>query len=189
VNLELAHRVAIVTGASKGIGLAVIRALLAEGARVVATSRGTTPELDALDGELVHVPADLMDAGAPAAVVAHAVGTFGGLDVLVNNVGGPPPADELPHTGFLTRSDGERQEMLEFNPLSAVRACRAAIPAMLERGGGAIVNITSGNARQPSPLNVDYSAAKAALLSLSKALSEEFGPQGSRVNCVRRTRS
>jgi NAD(P)-dependent dehydrogenase (short-subunit alcohol dehydrogenase family) len=65
-----------------------------------------------------------------------------------------------------------------------VRASRAAIPLMLERGGGAIVNVSSGNARKPSPVNVDYGAAKAAMNNLTKALSEEFGPQGIRVNTV-----
>src|ERR687894_2930027 len=74
--------------------------------------------------------------------------------------------------------------MLAFNLLSAVRACRAAVPLMLERGGGAIVNISSVHGRQPSSVNVDYGAAKAAMINLTKALSEEFGPQGIRVNGV-----
>ncbi|GAA5118137.1 hypothetical protein GCM10025762_34320 [Haloechinothrix salitolerans] len=74
--------------------------------------------------------------------------------------------------------------MFEFNLFSAVRAARAAIPVMLERDGGAIVNVSSVNARQPSQINVDYGAAKAGLTNLSKALSEEFGPRGIRVNTV-----
>ena len=74
--------------------------------------------------------------------------------------------------------------MLDFNLLSAVRACRAAIPVLLERGGGAIVNVSSVHGRQPSAINVDYGAAKAAMINLTKALSEEFGPQGIRVNGV-----
>ena len=69
-------------------------------------------------------------------------------------------------------------------PLSAVRACRAAIPLLIERGGGSIVNVTSGHARQPSAVNVHYGAAKAALTNLTKALSEEFGADGIRVNSV-----
>ena len=80
--------------------------------------------------------------------------------------------------------DDDWRDMLEFNLLTAVRACRAAIPAMLERGGGAIVNISSVHGRQPSAVNVDYGAAKAAMINLTKALSEEFGPQGIRVNGV-----
>jgi NAD(P)-dependent dehydrogenase (short-subunit alcohol dehydrogenase family) len=184
MDLELQGRVAVVTGASKGIGLAVAHALLAEGARVVAASRTRTADLDALTGDLVHVSVDLTDPGAPAEVIARAVETFGGLEVLVNNAGGPPPGDRLPHGGFLERTDAQWRAIFDFNLFSAVRACRAALPVMLEAGGGAIVNVTSGNARQPAPFNVDYSAAKAAMMNLTKALSEEFAPQGVRVNGV-----
>ncbi|MEX2194487.1 MAG: oxidoreductase [Thermoleophilaceae bacterium] len=184
MDLELSGRVAVVTGGSKGIGLAVTRTLLGEGARVVATSRTRTPELDALDGELVHVPADLMDPQAPAEVVARAVESYGGLDILVNNAGGPPPGIALPRGSFFDAGDADWQAMFEFNLFSAVRAARAAIPMLIERGGGAIINVSSGNARQPSPMNVDYGAAKAAMSNLTKALSEEFGPQGVRVNTV-----
>jgi NAD(P)-dependent dehydrogenase (short-subunit alcohol dehydrogenase family) len=183
MDLDLTGRVALVTGASKGIGLAVASRLAEEGALVVATSRSSSAELEALDG-LVHVPADLMDPAAPAEVVARTVETFGGLDVLVNNAGGPPPGTSLPRFGFIGLTDDDWRDMLEFNLLSAVRACRAAIPAMLERGGGAIVNISSVHGRQPSAVNVDYGAAKAAMINLTKALSEEFGPQGIRVNGV-----
>jgi NAD(P)-dependent dehydrogenase (short-subunit alcohol dehydrogenase family) len=184
MNLDLNGRVAVVTGASKGIGLAVVRALLEEDARVVATSRSRTPELDALDGELLHVPADLMDPHAPAEVVARTIETFGRLDILVNNAGGPPPGTHLPHDGFLGRTDDHWRALFEFNLFSAVRACRAALPLLVERGGGAIVNVSSGNGRQPSPFNVEYSAAKAAMMNLTKALSEEFAPRGVRVNGV-----
>ncbi|MEU5875992.1 SDR family oxidoreductase [Spirillospora sp. NPDC047279] len=185
MDLQLSGRVAVVTGASKGTGLAITRTLLDEGAKVVAASRKSSPELDALAGPgLVHVAVDLMDPDAPARVVRRAVETFGGLDILVNNAGGPPPGVALPRFGFLTPTDDDWRQMLEFNLLSAVRAIRAAIPAMLERGGGAIVNVSSGNARRPPPMNYDYNAAKAGLNTLTKGLSEEFGPQGIRVNTV-----
>jgi NAD(P)-dependent dehydrogenase (short-subunit alcohol dehydrogenase family) len=184
MDLNLTGRVALVSGASKGIGLAVTRTLLDEGARVVATSRRRTPELDALRGELLHVPADLMDPGAPAEVVARAVEAFGGLDILVNNAGGPAPGSTLPHAGFLSRDDADWNAIFAFNLFSAVRMCRAALPLLLERGDGAIVNVSSGNGRQPSPFNVEYGAAKAAMINLTKALSEEFGARGVRVNGV-----
>ncbi|SDM50629.1 SDR family NAD(P)-dependent oxidoreductase [Allokutzneria albata] len=185
MDLKLDNKVAIVTGASKGIGLAVTRTLLAEGARVVATSRRTSPELDALaDDRLVHVPADLMDPEAPARVIAEAVRLHGGVDVLVNNAGGPPPGVSLPRSSFVDASDADWRAMFEFNLFSAVRAIRAVLPVMLERGGGSIVNVSSGNARQPSPINVDYGAAKAGMNNLTKVLSEEFGPRGIRVNTV-----
>jgi NAD(P)-dependent dehydrogenase (short-subunit alcohol dehydrogenase family) len=185
VELNLTDKVALVTGGSKGIGLATARTLHEEGARVVVASRKSTPELDALLGtNLVHVPVDLFDPEAPAVAVAHAVDVFGGLDVLVNNAGGPPPGVSLPRFSFLPLTDADWREMFEFNLFAVVRAVRAAIPAMLERGGGAIVNVSTGNARQPGPMNVDYQAAKAALNNLTKALSEEFAPQGVRVNTV-----
>ncbi|MFF5258285.1 SDR family NAD(P)-dependent oxidoreductase [Actinomadura viridis] len=185
MDLRLDGRIAVVTGGSKGIGLAVVRTLLEEGARVVAASRTRGPGLDALASpSLVHVPVDLMDPGAPERVVERAVEEFGGLDVLVNNAGGPPPGVTLPRFGFLAPADDDWREMFEFNLFSAVRAIRAALPHMIARGGGAIVNVSSGNARQPAPMNVDYNAAKAALNNLTKALSEEYGPQGIRVNCV-----
>ena len=182
MDLELSGRVAVVTGASKGIGLAITRTLLAEGASVVAASR-TPGGLEPAAG-LVHVPVDLMDLGAPAEVMARAVEAFGGLDILVNNAGGPPPGVTLPRGSFLDASDREWHAVFELNLHAAVRAVRAAIPLLLERGGGAIVNVSSGNARQPSPVNVDYGAAKAAMSNLTQALSEEFAPRGIRVNTV-----
>jgi NAD(P)-dependent dehydrogenase (short-subunit alcohol dehydrogenase family) len=185
MNLELHGQVAVVTGASKGIGLAVTRTLMAEGAHVVAASRRTAPELDALAGaNLIHVPADLMDADGPAHVIRRAVEAFGGLDILVNNAGGPPPGVVLPRGAFLDGTDEHWRAIYELNLFSAVRATRAALPHLLERGRGSIVNISSVLARQPSPINGEYSTAKAALSALTKALSEEFGPRGVRVNTV-----
>jgi NAD(P)-dependent dehydrogenase (short-subunit alcohol dehydrogenase family) len=185
MDLQLSGRVAVVTGASKGIGLAVTRTLLDEGARVVAASRKSTPELEALAGAgLLHVPADLTDPEAPGRIVARAVEVFGGLDILVNNAGGPPPGVALPRFSFLTPTDDDWRAMFEFNLFSVVRAVRAAVPVMLQRGGGSIVNVSSVTARLPAPMNVDYSAAKAGLNNLTKALSEEFAPQGIRVNTV-----
>ena len=95
MDLDLNGRVAVVTGASKGIGLAVVRTLLEEGVRVVAVSRSAMPDLD---GELVHVPVDLMDPDAPAEVIARAVEAFGGLDILVNTRP-PPPSPPPPPPG------------------------------------------------------------------------------------------
>lgn len=185
MDLALAGRVAVVTGGSQGIGLATTRTLLQEGASVVAVSRGRSPDLDALAGRnLLHVGADLMKPDTPAYVVDRAVDEFGGLDILVNNAGGPPPGVTLPRFSFMAPTDEDWQEMFEFNLFSAVRAMRAALPHMVERGGGAIVNVSTGMARQPAPLNVDYAAAKAGLNTLTQALSEEYAPQGVRINTV-----
>lgn len=179
MELQLNGQVAIVTGASKGIGLAITRTLLAEGMRVVAASRTPMPGLD-----VVHVPVDLTEPDAPAEVVARALEAFGRIDVVVNNAGRPVPGSPLPHSGFLSRGDADWHGIFEFNLHAVVRLCRAALPVLLEGGGGAIVNVSSANARQPSPFNVEYSAAKAALTNLGKALSEEFAPRGVRVNTV-----
>ncbi|GAA2795136.1 SDR family oxidoreductase [Saccharopolyspora taberi] len=185
MDLNLSGKTAVVTGASKGIGLAVTRTLLAEGANVVAVSRKTTARLDELAGQnLLHFAADLMDPQAPGEAVARAVEVYGGVDVLVNNAGGPPPGVELPRGSFMDATDEDWRLMFEFNLFSAVRAIRAVIPVMLSGGGGSIVNVSSGNAHLPSPINVDYGAAKAGMNNLTKVLSEEYAPQGIRVNTV-----
>lgn len=179
MDLNLSGRVAVVTGGSKGIGLATVRGLLDEGAHVVCASRTPPP-----DEGVLHIAADLTDAAAPAAVIAQTVEVFGGVDILINNAGGPPPDVALPRFGFLGLTDDDWLRMLDFNLLSAVRMCREALPPMLARGGGAIINVSSVMARQPSAANVDYGAAKAALAHLTKSLAEEFGPQGIRVNTI-----
>jgi NAD(P)-dependent dehydrogenase (short-subunit alcohol dehydrogenase family) len=185
MDLKLAGRVAVVTGASKGIGLAVTRTLLEEGTRVIAVSRKSNPEIEDLAGDdLRHAALDLMDPEAPAQAVSQALESFGGIDILVNNAGGPPPGTELPRTSFFDADDEDWRAMFEFNLFSAVRAARAAIPRMIERGGGSIINVSTVLARQATPINPDYGAAKAAMLNLTKALSEEFGPKGVRANTV-----
>jgi NAD(P)-dependent dehydrogenase (short-subunit alcohol dehydrogenase family) len=184
MDLELKDHVAIVTGASKGIGLAVTRTLLDEGARVVAVSRTRTAALDGLAADgLSHVAVDLTESDAADRIARQAVDTYGGLDSLVNVAGGPPPGVVMPRTSFMDASDADWRAMFELNLFAAVSLVRAAVPIMLRRGGGAIVNVSSTHARQPFP-NVDYSAAKAGLSNLTKALSEEYAPQGIRVNTV-----
>jgi len=179
MELGLGGKVAVVTGASKGIGLAVTRLLADEGARVVAGAR-TIDSLAGIEG-VSAVAVDLVQAGGSELLVARAVEQHGQVDVLVNNVGGV----ELRLDGFLKTSDAEFEASMQLNFFAALRATRAAVAAMLERREGAIVNVVSVNAFfQPDGLVIDYGAAKAALLNVSKALSQEFGPQGIRINCV-----
>lgn len=182
MDLHLSGMVAIVTGASKGIGLAVTRALADEGANVVAGARELTDELSQLTGggRVRHVSVDLSAPDGPARLVDQAVATFGGLDILVNNVGAVRPR----LGGFLTVTDEDWTWGLTINFLSAVRTTRAALPHLLDRGAGAIVTVSSVNAFLPDPSIFDYCAAKAALTNFSKALSKEVGPRGVRVNTV-----
>jgi NAD(P)-dependent dehydrogenase (short-subunit alcohol dehydrogenase family) len=179
MDLGLDGRVAVVTGASKGIGLAVVRALASEGATVVVGAR-TVDTLDGLD-RVDAVAVDLGTPDGPGRLVGEAIDRHGRVDVLVNNVGRVRPRLD----GFLALTDAEIQATLDLNFFAAVRATRAAVADMAERGDGAIVNVVSVNAFfQPDGVVSDYGAAKAALLNLAKALAEELGPQGIRVNSV-----
>src|SRR5579872_3546237 len=141
MDLGLGQRVALVTGASTGIGRATALLLAGEGAYVVGVSR--RPPGEPADG-VTHVEADLTDPGAPARVVAHALDLHGRLDILVNNAAGGTI-----HDGFLDEDLGSWVSTLNLNLLAAVRMMHAAMPHLLERGG-AIVNVTSVNSRLPS---------------------------------------
>jgi NAD(P)-dependent dehydrogenase (short-subunit alcohol dehydrogenase family) len=179
MDLNLANKVAVVTGASKGIGLAITRALVEEGVKVVAGAR-TIDALSGLQG-VTAVALDLMAPDAPAKLVASALAEHGRLDVLVNNVG----AVRMRLEGFLGTNDEEFAWAMQMNFFSALRATRAALRPMLEQGAGAIVNVASVNAFfQPDAGVIDYGAAKAALVNVTKALAQEFGPRGIRVNAV-----
>ncbi|MFE2552145.1 SDR family NAD(P)-dependent oxidoreductase [Streptomyces sp. NPDC059355] len=182
MDLHLTDKVALVTGASKGIGLAVTRALAGEGALVVAAARtvdGPLAEL-AAGGRVRPVSVDLATADGPEHAVREAVAAFGGLDVLVNNVGAVRPR----LGGFLSLTDEDWTWALNINFLTAVRTTRAALPHLIERGAASIVTVGSVNAFLPDPGVIDYGAAKAALTNFCKALSKEVGPHGVRVNTI-----
>ncbi|MDL5159769.1 SDR family NAD(P)-dependent oxidoreductase [Actinomycetospora termitidis] len=182
MKLDLAGRTAVVTGASRGIGLEVTRALVREGVRIAAGARHASAELTALsdDGDVLVVLDDLTSSDGSRALVEQAVERFGGVDLLINNVGGVRPRT----AGFVEVGDADWQWALEVNLLSAVRATRAAVPHLVRRAPSAIVTVCSVNATLPDPGVIDYSAAKAALRSFCKSLSKELGPSGVRVNTV-----
>jgi NAD(P)-dependent dehydrogenase (short-subunit alcohol dehydrogenase family) len=181
MDLGLAGKRALVTGASKGIGLAITRGLVGEGARVVAGTHGNTDGLEELvaTGEVRAERVDLATELGPDQLVRAALDD-GPLDVLVNNAGAVHPRLD----GFTAVSDRDWLETWNLDFMAAVRTTRAVLPAMVEAHRGAIVNIVSVNAFLPDPAVIDYCAAKAALANFSKALSKEVGPRGIRVNTV-----
>jgi NAD(P)-dependent dehydrogenase (short-subunit alcohol dehydrogenase family) len=179
MDLQLQDKVAVVTGAGKGIGLAITKMLVDEGAYVVAASR-TVETLEGLE-RVTPVAIDLIAPDAPGRLIQQAVDAHGRVDVLVNNVG----AVRLRLEGFLGTSDEEFEWSLQMNFLTAVRATRAALGPMLEQGAGTIVNTASVNAfYEPDAGVIDYGAAKAALVNFSKSIAQEFGPKGIRINSV-----
>jgi NAD(P)-dependent dehydrogenase (short-subunit alcohol dehydrogenase family) len=178
MKLDLEGKTAVVSGASRGIGLATVKVLIDEGVRVVGAARTITRELEATGAGAFS--ADLSTADGAAALMEYAIAELGGVDLLVNNVGGSAPVDLA---GFLDVSDQRWAEMFELNFFSALRTTRAAMASLIERRG-AIVNVSSINSKLPAAAPVTYSAAKAALTALGKSLAEEFGARGVRVNTV-----
>jgi NAD(P)-dependent dehydrogenase (short-subunit alcohol dehydrogenase family) len=181
MDLGLTGKLAVVTGASKGIGLAVASALVEEGVHVVAGSRSRGPDLTRMedDGLVSFVPVDLSTSEGPVDLIAQAE-KLGGIDILVNNAGAVSPRPG----GFSSVTDDQWLASWNLGVMATVRTTRAAIPQLLRRGGGSIVTVSSVNAFLPDPGVVDYSAVKAALTNLCKSLSKEYGAQGIRVNTV-----
>jgi 3-oxoacyl-[acyl-carrier protein] reductase len=174
MDLGLHDRVCVVTGSTGGIGLATVRLLVAEGARVVTSGRSHAPNA----GESLHVSADLSAPDAPAELIAAATGAFGRVDVLVNNVG------TAYITSFEQVSDEEWEEMWQLNVMSYVRAIRAALPQMRERRQGVIVNVSSTAGKRPSTGMPHYSVTKAAVLSLSRLIADVYAKEGIRCNAI-----
>jgi NAD(P)-dependent dehydrogenase (short-subunit alcohol dehydrogenase family) len=177
----LAGKHAVVTGASKGIGLAITQALIREGSFVTAGARTSSPELDRLTdaSNAEHIAVDLSSPTGPEELVVAALG-HAPVDILINNVGAVTPRLD----GFLAITDAQWTNSVTLNLLVAVRTTRAVLPGMIAAGRGSIVTISSVNASLPDPGVIDYGAAKAALTNFCKALSKEVGPHGIRVNTV-----
>ncbi|MFL5926880.1 MAG: SDR family NAD(P)-dependent oxidoreductase [Gaiellaceae bacterium] len=172
MELGLADKVCVVTGSTGGIGLAVAQQLRDEGARVVTSGRSDDGIGD------VHVAGDLTRPGAAEKVVGAATSAFGRVDCLVNNVGGT----DIRQLGDLT--DGDWQAAFELNLMSAVRMTRAALPGMLERRRGSIVNVSSSAGKRPSLGMPAYSVMKAGMLSYSRLVADVYGADGIRCNAV-----
>ena len=175
MDLLLRDTVCLVTGSTAGIGLATARLLAAEGAQVVTTGRHDEPP-DA--GEALHVAADLARAGEPERVVREAEQQLGRVDCLVNNVG------VAFQRTFEEVTDEQWDELWQLNVMSYVRAIRAVLPGMRERGAGVIVNVSSTAGKRPSASMPDYSVTKSAVLSLSRLIADVYAKDGIRSNAV-----
>jgi 3-oxoacyl-[acyl-carrier protein] reductase len=186
VDLNLADKVAIITGSSRGLGLASARALVAEGARVCICARGeerlaeAALEVEAVakkPGMVAAVQADVSTAAGVELVIERAVEAFGGLDILVNNVGRAAGSD------ILGTTDAEWQDALDETLFPAIRASRLAVAHMKARGGGVILMIASIYGRE-SGGRMTYNAVKAAEISLAKAMAQQLAPLNIRVNSI-----
>ena len=186
MDLGLTDKIAIVTGSSRGLGLASARALVAEGCRVCLCARGAEQLAEAAveveasarrPGMVLTVQADVSTAAGVELVIARTVERFGGLDVLVNNVGKAGGSD------LLGTTDAEWQSALDETLFPAIRASRLAVPLMRQRGGGVIILIASIWGRE-SGGRMTYNAVKAAEISLGKALAQQLAPMNIRVNSV-----
>jgi NAD(P)-dependent dehydrogenase (short-subunit alcohol dehydrogenase family) len=175
---ELAGKRALVTGGTEGVGAAIVGRLAAAGAKVATTARSELPQDQRPE---LFVRADLSTVAGVSDVVRAVLDRFGGLDILVHNVGG----STAPGGGFAALTDENWKRELDLNLLAAVRLDRAILPSMLKQGSGAIVHVTSIQRRLPLyEATLGYAAAKAALATYSKGLSNEVGPKGIRVNAV-----
>jgi 3-oxoacyl-[acyl-carrier protein] reductase len=185
MDLGLKNKVAMVGGASKGLGLAVARALAAEGALVSIASRDTEAINRAADTieretgrQALAVPADLSKADAIAHWHAATMAQFGGVDLLFANTGGPPAG------AALSFDDAAWQAAFELLLMSVVRSVRTVVPSMRARGGGAILIGTSSTVKEPVPILALSNVMRSGVTSLAKTLSLELAPDKIRVNTL-----
>jgi 3-oxoacyl-[acyl-carrier protein] reductase len=184
LDLGIAGRACAVTGASRGIGRDVARRLCEEGAAVLLVARSpdaldeAAAEARAAGGEAATLALDVTEPDAGKRILAAATESFGKLDVLVNNAGTARwrTLDEVP--------DADWQAAWEVNVMAPLRAIRAAVPGMRERGWGRIVNVSSTAGKRPSAMMPEYSVAKAAELSLSRLVADLYAKDGVIVNAV-----
>lgn len=186
MDLGLTDKIAIVTGSSRGLGLATAKALAAEGCRVCICARGAAALQAAVEEiggaasgrpRVLAVAADVGRAEGVQQVIDRTVDAFGGIDILVNNVGVAGGA------GLLDTTDEQWQEAIDQTLFPAIRASRHVVPHMQRRGGGAIVIIASIFGREAGG-RMTYNAVKAAEISLAKSLAQQLAPANIRVNSV-----
>ena len=182
---RLAGKVALITGASAGLGRVAAELFAAEGARVVigdlADGGEAVDAITAAGGEASYVPCDVSSDASVAAAVAHAMSTYGGLHVLYNNAGISPGDDDGP----TNTSDATWEAVLDVNVTGVARCCRHGIPAMLESGGGSIINVASFVAHLGAATpQIAYTASKGAVLSMTREIAVIYARQGIRCNAL-----
>jgi len=171
----LQNKRVLITGGSRGIGLAAANRFAATGANVIVASRHAPPD----DTPGTHLTADVSTRAGVRDLARRALDLAGGVDVLVNNAGaGTPPST------ILERQDETWLADLDINLMSAVRLDRELVPGMVERGAGVVIHVSSIAAKRPQPIQIGYSAMKAALNTYSRGLADEVSPSGVRVLCV-----
>lgn len=181
----LKDRVALLTGASRGIGRAIAQRLACAGAQVVVSSRkldnvqAVADEIRAAGYEALAVEAHVGDPAAVEALVGRTVEAYGRLDIVINN------AATNPHFGpLLSADEGQWDKILDTNAKAAFRMCKAAVPHLEAQGGGKILNLASVAGLQPSPGMGLYGISKAALIMLTRQLAMELGPANIQVNAI-----
>jgi NAD(P)-dependent dehydrogenase (short-subunit alcohol dehydrogenase family) len=179
--VKLEGKVAVVTGGAQGIGHAIATGLAEEGARIVIADLKGADEAAAGFPDGVGITADVSSEEDVERLAAEAVERCGGVDVLVNNAGlyaslAMRPFGEIPLE--------EWRRVMDVNVASMFLMCRALVPRMRERGGGAIVNISSGTPFRGVPFLLHYVTSKGAIVAFTRALAKELGQEGIRVNCV-----
>jgi 3-oxoacyl-[acyl-carrier protein] reductase len=183
MQVDLSGRVAVVTGASEGIGAATVRALAAHGADVAFCARGEAAsqleaELAGLPGKVRSYRADMADAASVSAFLSSATTDLGPADILVNNVGNSPSRN------FLHMTDADWTGLFELNLMSAVRCTRQLLPGMRKQKWGRVVMVATAGAKYPNAALIDYAASKAALVATASALSKKYAADGVLVNSV-----
>ena len=179
IQKELTGKIALVTGGTKGAGKAIAARLNEAGAKVIITARNQPEEIS--DNNFHFIAADLSKPEETRKVSEEILKTYGGIDILINNLGG----SETPGGGFGVLSDGDWEDTIQINLLAPVRLDRALLPAMIKKGSGVIIHIGSIQGRLPLfDSTLPYAAAKAGLINYSKGLSKEVSPKGVRVLTV-----